>query len=165
MSTLIVYSSRYGYTGECAELIREELGDEEFVIFTQIDCQDPPTVVDYDRIIIGGSVRFGRLQRKLRRFMEEYRALLLDREVGLYLSCLGSREQAHRTFTKVFPRDLREHAKASCLAGGMVNPDKLTPMFKRYVRQRFKVLDTRNTNAVRTFAGDMKSFRKTSPAS
>lgn len=165
MRTLIVYGSRWGCTDEFAEFIREQLGDEEFVIFTHIDTQDPPTVADYDRIIMGGSIVYGRIGRKLKRFMEEYRALLLQREIGLFLCTLSGEEHSRKLFTKVFPRDLREHAKASCIPGGMVHLEALSPISRRIVTRRFKTLDTRNYEVLKDFARDMKRFKKRTPAS
>ena len=165
MNTLIVYSSRCGYTGECAEIIRDELGDDQFVMFTNIDSQDPPTVADYHRIIIGGSVRYGRVSRKLKRFMEDYRALLLQREVGLFLTCLGPPETSQKTFSRVFTRDLREQAKAHCFAGGVADPKAFRPLIRGYLEKRFPSFDTRDHQALRTFARQMKQVRKTPPAS
>ncbi len=165
MKTLIVYGSRCGYAAECAELIREHLGDDEFVIFTHIDCQDPPTVADYDRIIIGGSLRFGKIQRKVRRFMEEYRHLLLQREVGLYLCGLAEEEVQEKHFAKVFPRDLRKHAKAVCLPGGVAELDEVNPMLRRYLTAQFPSLDRRKPERLDVFVRSLQKSGRTAPVS
>jgi len=165
MSTLIVYGSRYGCSRECAELIREKLGDDEFVIFTRIDCQEPPTVSDYDRIIIGGSIRYGKIQRKLRRFIETYRPLLLEREIGLYLCCLSRGEDARKLLDRSFPHDVIAHAKAVCFPGGSASLEDVHPVFRKLFTARHASLDTRDNLVLDHFVRTLQEVRKTSPVS
>lgn len=165
MSTLIVYGSRTGYAEECAERIREKLGDEEFVIFTHIDSQELPVVSDYDRIIIGGSVRFGRIQRKLKRFMDQYRSLLLQREIGIFLCCLSQGKDAEKLMHRHFPEELISHAKALCFPGGLASLDKVHPAFRRFFSSKHRCLDTRSNKALDAFVKTLLDVRKTAPVS
>ncbi len=156
MRTLIAYGSRYGYTGECAEIIAELLKDEEVIIITHLDKHSYPTLEDYDRIIIGGAVYMGRLNRKVRRFIEENRALLLTKEIGLFLSCLSEDEEAKMMVKKAFPRELLEHAKALALVGGCIVPEKLNPLLRNIISSRTGNLERKNTSALKQFTEELK---------
>lgn len=157
MRTLIVYGSKYGYTRECAEIIAELLKDEEVIIVTHLDHQSYPTLADYDRIIIGGGVYMGRLHRKVRKFIEHNRELLLTRQIGLFLSCLSQGDEAEQMVRKSFSEDMLKHAKAVALVGGCVNLEKLNPLYRRLFRSQQDSLDKRDTESLKRFTEALRA--------
>lgn len=157
MRTLIIYGSKYGYTSECAELIADLLNDEEVIIVTHLDHHTYPTLSDYERIIIGGGIYMGRLHRKVRKFIENNRALLLTREIGLFLSCLSQGIEAEKLMKKVFPADILEHAKAVALVGGCVELEKLNPLYRKLLSSQKNDLDRKHTEALEQFTETLKA--------
>ena len=64
MKTIIVYSSKYGYTEDCVNSLAEKIDGEvsTFNIYTE----KIPSIDEFDNIIIGGSIYMGQIQKKLK---------------------------------------------------------------------------------------------------
>ena len=72
MKTLILYSSHDGQTKKIAAYIAE-------IIKENVDVKsisDKVNLQDYDRIIIGASIRYGHFNKKLYKILEKHTALL-----------------------------------------------------------------------------------------
>ena len=64
MNTLIVYSSKYGCTEKCAKLIKQELNDPaDLINLKNINIKDI-NLSKYDKVIIGGPIYIGKIQKR-----------------------------------------------------------------------------------------------------
>lgn len=120
MKTLIAYASKSGTTAKCTQILKQKLTDTD-VINVQTESVD---LSGYDTIIIGGAIRYGRINKKVHQFVEEHLAELLRKDVALFICC-GFPEQIEQRFTDNFPKELLEHAFLKENFGGELNPGAL----------------------------------------
>jgi menaquinone-dependent protoporphyrinogen oxidase len=117
MKSLIVYCSSHGTTEKAVGILSENLEGEVFTL----DLNKESLKMDldnFDNIIIGGSIHAGNIQRKVKRFIQEYYFELLTKEIGLFLCCMLKGDHAVEQFNKSFPVELRKNATALGLFGG-----------------------------------------------
>lgn len=73
MKTIILYSTHDGQTKKIAEYLAQNLDKgAEVVNLTELT----QNLADFDRIIIGASIRYGRFDKNLYKFIEKHTALL-----------------------------------------------------------------------------------------
>lgn len=116
MKTLIVFMSSHGTTRKVVGLLAERLGTAD-TIAVNLAERDAPPLAGFDRILVGGSIHVGQIQKKIRHFLGEHRAELLAKPLGLFL-CFMDKEHGRQEFDNAFPEDLRKHALACGLFGG-----------------------------------------------
>lgn len=113
MKTLIVYATKNGTTKKAAEILAERLGGADV---KNIAC-DTFSLADYDRVLVGSNIRMGTVDRKIRAFLLSQIAILLQKELGLFLCCcFPKQEKAY--FESNVPAQLLTHAKAAAALGG-----------------------------------------------
>ncbi len=81
MKTLILYSSHDGQTKKIAAYIAE-------IIKENVDVKsisDKVNLQDYDRIIIGASIRYGHFNKQLYKMLEKHTALFKSKKSRLFL--------------------------------------------------------------------------------
>ena len=93
-----------------------------------------PDISQADRIILGGSIHAGMVQKSIKDFYTRNRNTLLQKELGLYLCCMMKEEEVSQ-FENAFPEDLRKHARASLLPGGEFNFSKMNFFEKTIVKK------------------------------
>lgn len=85
MKILIAYAGKTGTAAECAEILRGELrGAEVTVADLTVTHPDPD---GFDVVIVGGSVRYGKLPKPLRAYLSERQTELEASVHGLFLCC------------------------------------------------------------------------------
>ena len=132
MKTLIVYTSKYGCTADCAILLKRKLpGDVILADITKAPKQ--VNVNDYDTIIIGGSVYVGRVSKNLRAFCESNLDALLKKNVGVFL-CSALSDQFNDTLKNNFPVLLLDNAKAVKLFGSEARLETMNFMDKMIIK-------------------------------
>ncbi len=158
MSTLIVYSSKHGCTEECAFELKEKLSNSTTLIsakeLKKLDSQD------YDTIIIGGSIYAGTVQSSIQKFCQKHFKNLLQKTIGLFLCCMYKDDKAKKQFEKAFPRELRNHAKATGLFGGAMNLEKMNVLEKAIVKKVVGVTESTsdiNHKAIEDFVNTLKN--------
>ena len=114
--TAIVYMSKHGTTGMVATFIKELLMDEE-VTLINLKKQQVPDLSHCSRIIIGGSIHMGMVQKKIQAFCQQNMQVLKSKPLGLYLCCWNNGEEAAEQFNNAFPEELRIGAKSKALVG------------------------------------------------
>ncbi len=115
MKILIAYSSKNGTAKECAERLQAAL-HQLSADLVDLDHQTPQ-ILDYDIVLLGGSVYFGKLRPALRRYMRENAALLMQKSFGFFLCC-GLAHDADYYREKLFPPELNNLAFAHIYFGG-----------------------------------------------
>ena len=115
MNTLIVYAGKSGTTKKMATFLRDSLEGE--VTLANLRKNRAPDPAAYDRVLIGGAVYAGSLDKVVRRFCEKYLESLKNRKIGLFL-CSLREEDADGNFARNFPPELRTHASSERWLGG-----------------------------------------------
>lgn len=85
MKTVVVYASRYGSTKEIAEFIAENLRQDG----VSAEARSVETVSnpeDYDALVVGSAVYMQHWMDSAVKFVNEHRAVLMDRPVWLFSS-------------------------------------------------------------------------------
>jgi menaquinone-dependent protoporphyrinogen oxidase len=156
MRTLIIYATSHGCTAEAAAVIRERLGEGCIAL----DVKDDPGIDlgVFDAVVAGGSIHAGRVQRRLRKFLEANAPALMEKRLGLYLCCMYEGEKAQEQFENAFPASLREHATARGFFGGVLDFERMNFIERAIVRKVEGVTETvRKVDeaAIEEFAGAM----------
>lgn len=132
MKTLILYMTSHGCAGKAAEMLREFLpGDVEQV---NLEHSEPPLLDNFDTIIIGGSIRIGSIQKKLRRFCEKNTGMLVTKRIGLYICCMYENEKALEQLRNNYPDPLVRHALATGIFGGELDFEAMNAFEKMIMR-------------------------------
>lgn len=139
MKTLIVYASSHGTTEKVAEKIAAKLGNKTDVI--NLKKQKHIDVESYDRIIIGGSVHAGQLQKRVKKFCAQNMVTLLQKKVGLFLSCMDD-NKAQEQFNRAFPEVLRSHAISKKTTGGEFCMEKMNFIERAIVKKVAGITDS-----------------------
>lgn len=120
MKTLIIYSTKYGSTEKCAKMLSEKLtGRVELV---NIKKDSIPDLNQYNKIIIGGSIYIGKIQKEITEFCEKNIHILKDKIIGLFICC-GLPEKVDLGI--YFPKELIEIAVIKEVFGGELNKEKM----------------------------------------
>jgi len=122
MKTLIIYTTKYGYTEDCVKEMKSHLKGD--VLTVNILTEKLSSLEAFDNVIIGGSIYMGQMQKKLKAFCENNLSSLLEKRVALFLCC-GLPENFEQNLTSAFPSKLRENAVASECFGGELRTDKM----------------------------------------
>ncbi len=123
MNTVIIYASRYGCAQKCAEsLVKRIHGSVDLV---NIQTASIPDLAQYDQVIIGGSIRFGQIQKQIKEFCRENIDELIKKKIGLFICC-GLFENAQQNIEHSFPQQLLDHAAAVECFGGELDLNKLS---------------------------------------
>lgn len=143
MNTLIVYATKYGCTKKCAELLSKELNDKADVMnLKNIGAID---ISKYEKIIIGGSVYMGRIQKEVTEFCSKNLDKLKEKSIGLFLCGMQEGDILSTEFTQNFPSELINIAKAMECLGGEFIFEKMNFMEKFIVKKISKVTSNKSS--------------------
>jgi len=90
-------------------------------------------------VIIGGSIHIGRIQSRIKNFIEKNLVQLLEKQVGLFICHMAEAAEAEQEFKKAYPQQLIEHATATGLFGGEFNFEKMNFIEKYMIKKVGKV--------------------------
>lgn len=142
MSVLIVYSTKYGFTEKCIEVLTEKLKGEIKVV--NIQHEIIKDISRYDKIIIGGPIYVGRFQKKLRRFCLDNLQILLDKKLGLFVTCSVAGDIAIKQLNDAFPNELCSKTIVKGCFGGEINKEK-AKFFHRLIVKMVSKTDNSST--------------------
>ncbi|MDY7775432.1 flavodoxin domain-containing protein [Clostridioides difficile] len=115
MNTIIIYSSKYGCTKDCANILKNKLSDN--ITIVDINNNNKIELSKLDKIIIGSSIYAGSVSKKIRLLCNDNLELLNKKQVGIFLCC-GFSEEADKYLKSNFPSSLLESANAIGIFGG-----------------------------------------------
>ncbi|SHF54730.1 menaquinone-dependent protoporphyrinogen oxidase [Mariniphaga anaerophila] len=133
MKTLIVYATNHGCTEKIAEQMKDYLGGD--VTLKNLKKESVPSPELYSRVIVGGSIHAGQVQKKVKEFCRANSALLLQKELGLFICCMEEGEVAQKQLENAYPEELLENAKASAFFGGAFDFDRMNFLEKMVVKK------------------------------
>ncbi|WP_339735552.1 flavodoxin domain-containing protein [uncultured Sunxiuqinia sp.] len=160
MKTLIIYMSTHGCTKQVVTELAEQLNGE--VTIKNLKEDKNPDFQNYDRVIIGGSIHAGQIQRKIREYCEAHLENLGRKQLGLFICCMYEGDQAFQQLENAFPEKLHQYAKSEAILGGEFNFEKMRFFEKLIVRKIAKVeqsVSKIDHEAIKNFAKKMdKTF-------
>ncbi|USD41124.1 menaquinone-dependent protoporphyrinogen IX dehydrogenase [Vibrio sp. SCSIO 43135] len=92
MKALFLYSSREGQTKKILHYIEEELSEFECEV-VDLHSVDRVDFTQYDRVLIGASIRYGHLNKKLYQFIENNIEQLKQNKVAFFCVNLTARKE------------------------------------------------------------------------
>ncbi|MEO8513088.1 MAG: flavodoxin domain-containing protein [Ignavibacteria bacterium] len=162
MKTAIIYKSRHGTTEKVAFMLAKRLtesGSEVRVI--DLTKTKQPQVSGYERMIIGGSIHVGRIQKEIKSYCEKNFDILKSKVLGLYICCMVTDEKKREEeFQSAYPEELMRHAAAKGIMGGEFLLEKMNFIEKLVVRKIAHTKETVHdidTDAVEKFLKDISS--------
>jgi menaquinone-dependent protoporphyrinogen oxidase len=153
MATLILYMTTHGCTEKATRMLMNNLNDDLTIV--NLEGVPDPDLSKYDRVIIGGSIHMGAIQKDLRKYCERNLEGLLQKKVGLFLCCMFEGDVAKKQFEEAYPESLRTHATAIGLFGGEITFDKMNILEKMIVKKVAKIdqdVSKLNQLAIKEFA-------------
>ncbi len=131
MRILIAYASKNGSVKACVERLQTALKGMDVTVADL--ALDRPSLEEYDTVVVGGSIRFGRLLSPVKTFLAEEESTLLQKRLCLFLCC-GLAHEYEYYHERVFSTPLREHAYQDLYFGGSLRTDGLKLFDKLVVR-------------------------------
>ena len=127
MKILIIYASKNGVAKMCAERLSNELLPTNDVFLYDIN-NAPPTPNEFDVIILGGSIRFARLNKKLKKYLKEHIEIISNMPSAFFFCCGIIRDLDDYKATEL-PSKIHFSLGVECF-GGELKPDKLKGLDK-----------------------------------
>ncbi len=133
MKTLILYITKHGCTEKIANMLKNKIGEGVHVRNLRTDYSID--LNQYDTIIIGSSIHIGIIQRRMQKFCKENKEILLQKRLGLFISCMYEGEVAQKQLAEAYPIELQKHSLATEILGGEFNFEKMNLLDKVIVKK------------------------------
>jgi menaquinone-dependent protoporphyrinogen oxidase len=159
MRTLIVYSSKYGCTKNCANLLQKRLKDKVDIV--NLKTSKDVAISQYDKVIIGGSIYIGKIQKEITKFCSKNLEKLKEKQIGLFICGMQEGEMLSTEFNQNFPNELINIAITKECFGGEFNFSKMNFLEKFIVKKVSKVSSNKSnilTDNINKFAQTMNSI-------
>ena len=125
MKTAICYATKTGTTKECAELLKKQLPG---AVLCDIESEKI-TLDNYDCIVVGGSIRMGKIHKAAAKFIADHKTELLNKKCAFFICC-GFPDQAESFLVQNIDKELLSHSVCAASFGGKMDLDKLSGMDK-----------------------------------
>lgn len=130
MKILIVYATRGGASRFCAELLRDKLQNRHEV--TCVEIGQAPTPDGFDVAVVGGSIRFEKLDKRLKAYIKAHRQALEQMPSAFFLCC-GFPIEWEDYADAQLPSGMQFSLGRHCF-GGELKPEKLRGFDKLAVK-------------------------------
>ena len=121
MKILIVYATRGGVSRICAEMLAEKLQEHDTVTVCHIE-NGAPSPADFDVAVVGGSIRMGKWNKKLKSYIKAHRATLEQMPSAAFICC-GFPADVEDYIETEIPRGMTFSLGVHCF-GGEIKPEK-----------------------------------------
>ena len=143
MRTAIFYSTKHGSSRLTAQRIAEGLAENPTEVF-DLKNGFSGNLAGFDRIVIGGSIYAGRVHKRLRDFCSQNEAVLLKKDLGLFICCMYEGEIAARQLREAFPEKLLSHARAAEVLGGELRFGEMNFIERAIIRKVTGISESRS---------------------
>ena len=118
MKLLIVYSTKNGTTESCVKHLISVLKGLD-VTTVCLERDTAPDLTEYDMVLLGGPVYFGKFRPALREFLKKNEDTLCQKKLGLFFCC-GLAHDMEYYMEKLFSQRLRDAAFQTLYFGGLL---------------------------------------------
>lgn len=132
MKSLILYGSKYGTAEECAKQLKGKMQGEVELI--NIKDNKDILLTDYNKIIIGGSIYIGMINKEIKAFIESNKSELIQKELGLFMCCMSDGEKVKEQFEQNLPKEVLDAAKVKENLGGAFKFSKMNFFEKKIIK-------------------------------
>lgn len=129
MKIAVIYATRTGTARECAERLGRCLKRHEVSLF-ELGKDKLPPLGGFDTVVLGGAVRFGRADKRLRRFLKEREGELKTARVGYFICCAFA-DLAEEYINGTFGKELLGRAVFAESFGGELKPARQKNIFAK----------------------------------
>lgn len=154
MSTVILFTTKYGTAEKCAGILKEEATGETIAV--NLAEQPGFSVTSYDTVVLGASVYIEKIQKEMTIFCKDRKEELLTKNLGLYI-CSGNTRGTY--YLKLFGKELYRHAASKKMFGSEIYWKKMNP-FERLITRVIKKTKASSSNlenqAISDLAEEMK---------
>lgn len=141
--TIIAYASKHGGTEECAKVLAAKTNSE--TVLYNLKEKKQIDLTTYDKVIIGGSIYAGRIQKEVSEFCAKNQNELKGKKLGLFICGMSEGEESKKLITSSFPKELLSEALTIDNFGGKFDFSKMNFMEKIIVKKVAKIdSDTSN---------------------
>ena len=143
MKTLIVYGSKHGCAEKCALRLSKKLKGSTDIF----NIKDKKNIDfnKYNKIIIGGSIYIGNIQKEVKRFCLDNIEILKDKKIGLYICSMSDGEKSEELMKAAFPEELTRVAIVKECFGGELILKKMN-FFERFIIKKVTKLEEDTSN-------------------
>ncbi|UMZ74448.1 flavodoxin domain-containing protein [Natranaerofaba carboxydovora] len=125
MKTVILYATKYGCTEKAAAKLTEKISEQISSDVTKVNLktQETPDLIEFDCIILGGSIYAGRIQKEIKELIQQSGYLIKEKPLGLFVCC-GFQDKAMEQMKEAFG-ELYDSARVKEYFGAMFNTEKM----------------------------------------
>lgn len=127
MKNLIICSSKYGSTEECAQLLKEELIGQTNIV--NLMNSKKLELSNYENVILGAPIYIGNIPKEMKKFVNENIDQLLSKNTGIFILS-GDNNESY--LEKNYPTELLDQAIIIKHFGAVLDIAKLS-FIKRLV--------------------------------
>ncbi|MBE6600879.1 MAG: hypothetical protein E7637_00010 [Ruminococcaceae bacterium] len=131
MKVLVAYDSGNGTVKTAVDYMLKSLSNLD--VTTAALTESVPDPNEFDIVVVGASVRFGKLRKAARKFLKEQEHILVQKKLGLFFCC-GLTEEQDYYAKKLFAKSLADTAFQISFFGGSLNTEGLSFLDKRLVK-------------------------------
>lgn len=156
MKTIIIYTSSNNCTQRAVRELSQKLTGEVQAI--DIKHSYNQNLDDFDRIVVGGSIRGQKTMHRINQFYMNYMLVLRTKEIGLFLCSSGDLVLAQEEIKFAFPEELHQLAKTEAIFTGQIDAGSMSFLKKFFIgkisglRDKESILDQ---EAIDLFASQM----------
>lgn len=125
----VIYATKTGTARECAERLGRCLQRQEVNLF-ELGKDKIPPLGGFDTVVLGGAVRFGKADKRLRRFLKERERELKTARTGYFICCAFA-DLAEEYIGETFGKELLDRAVFAENFGGELKPAKQKNIFAK----------------------------------
>lgn len=109
-NTIIVYASRHGTTAEYAKSLLKLLDGNVDLCSLDERANSMPDMSDYDTIVVGGSIHYGKNSKLVTSFVKNNLELLRKKRLGLFVTSFFDGDKALEQLSNAYPKELLDKA-------------------------------------------------------
>ena len=133
MKVLVVYTTHGGASGRCVEMLKEKIEDScEVTLCDARATSELPSPNEYDVLVMGGSVRFGQIDKKLRGYIKVNLDKINSKQSAFFFCC-GFPSELDDYIDTQLPKDI-DFSLGIHYFGGELKPEKLKGIDKFFVK-------------------------------
>lgn len=155
MNILIIYATKNGVSQRAAERLSDELSQTNTITLCNIN-DDPPAPNGFDVIILGGSVRMTKLNKKLKKYLNEHIDAISNMPSAFFFCCGIIRDLDDYKATEL-PSKICFSLGVECF-GGELKPDKLKGVDKLIVKAMRQSILTQDPDLSKSSGLELPEF-------